>query len=186
MAVVNTGMSKGEMKKLLNLSKEEPVGCAIGTGSDNGYGLLILNKMRSGQALEKQMKTEFPDAKNTRFGKAFVDVDDNAKQVKLTLNRSTSGIAKRLIKTLKGTGFNKVILVTEDGEVCESHEEADEETAVAEAEAVAAAPAPAAPEVAAAPPPPPAPPPRRRHPPPARPPRKKRLWCRRWPSSWRH
>ncbi len=125
--VVNTGMSKGDMKKLLLLSKQEPVGCAIGIGDDAAHGLMILNKMRSGAALEKLLKTEFPSAKNTRFGNAFVDVDDNPKLVKLRINRAVSGIAKKLVKTLKGTGFNKVVIVTDDGVTCDAHEEADED-----------------------------------------------------------
>lgn len=145
MAVVNTGMSKGDMKKLLVHSKEEPVGCAIGTGDNAAYGLMLLSKMRSGVALEKTLKSEFSDAKNTRFGSAFVDVDDNPKLVKLRINRAVSGVAKKLVKTLKGTGFNKVVIVTDDGVACDSHEEDDDE-----AETVAPAAEPATAEVPSA------------------------------------
>ena len=145
----NTGMSKQDMKRLLMRSKEEPVTCAIGVG-DIG-GLMVLDKRKPGRALESGLKADFPDARNTRFGTAFVDVDDDPKLVKLTLNKPVTGMAKRLIKTLKGTGFNKVIILTEDGSVMEQFEEEDEEAAAAEAGATAAAPAP--------PPPPPEAPP---------------------------
>ena len=147
----NTGMKKAEMRKLLERSKDEPVTCAVGQG-DSG-GLMLLDKRKPGRALETALKEEFPDARNTRFGTAFVDVDDNPKLVKLTLNKPVTGMAKRLIKTLKGTGFNKVVILTEDGSLMEQFEEEDEEAQIGGDDAPPAAP------TAAAPPPPPTPPP---------------------------
>ncbi len=126
-AVVNTGMSKADMKKLLTRSKEEPVHCAVGIGDNAALGLLMLHRSKQGRAVEAMLKEECPDAKNTRFGTAFVDIDDNPKLVKFTLNRAVSGIAKRLVKTLKKTGFTKVQILTEDGSAMESFEEEDEE-----------------------------------------------------------
>ena len=154
---MNTGMPKAEMKKLLMRSKSEPVNCAIGVGENAALGLLKLHRTKTGKACESALKAEFPDAKNLRWGTAFVDADEDAKLVKITLNRPVAGMAKRLIKTLKGTGFNKVVIVLEDGSSVEAHEEADESAA---AEVAAAAAAPLAPaDAAAPPPPPPAPPP---------------------------
>ena len=152
---VNTGMSKGDMKKLLIRSKEEPVNCAIGIGDDPAYGLLLMSKTKGPKILEKTLMLEFPKAKNTRWGTAFVDVEDNPKEVKLSLNRNVSGMSKKLIKTLKGTGFSKVIIVFEDGSEAETHEEADEEAPEGVAAATTAEPA----QAAAPPPPPPGPPP---------------------------
>ena len=126
-AVVNTGMSKAEMKKLLLRSKEEPVHCAVGIGDNAAFGLLMLHKLKQGRMVEAMLKEECPDAKNTRFGTAFVDIEDDPKLVKFTLNRAVSGIAKRLVKTLKKTGFTKVQILTEDGSAMESFEEEDEE-----------------------------------------------------------
>ena len=126
-AVVNTGMSKAEMKKLLLRSKEEPVHCAVGIGDNAALGLLMLHRSKQGRMVEAMLKEECPDAKNTRFGTAFVDVEDNPKLVKFTLNRAVSGIAKRLVKTLKKTGFTKVQILTEDGSAMEAFEEEDEE-----------------------------------------------------------
>ena len=148
----NTGMKKADMRKLLTRSKEEPVTCAVGQ-SDAG-GLMLLDKRKPGRALETALKAEFPDARNTRWGTAFVDVDDNPKLVKLTLNKPVTGMAKRLIKTLKGTGFNKVIIVMEDGSVMEQFEEEDLEAPVDDGDAapVAAAPAAEAPAATAVPP----------------------------------
>ena len=153
---VSTGMEKAAMKKLLIRSKEEPISCAVGVAPDGKSGLFTAHKTKNGRALESQLKSDFPDAKNTRFGTAFVDVDDNPKLVKLTLNRPVSGIARRLIKTFKGTGFTRVILMTEDGSVMEQFEEEDEEEQVADsgtaAPAEAAASAPPPPEAPEAPP----------------------------------
>ena len=151
-ASVETGMSKAEMKKILTFAKEAPVHCAVGQGENAALGLLVMHKTKNERALEKSLKDDFPAAKNTRFGTAFIDVDENPKLVKFTLNRAVSGIARKLIKTLKGTGYTKVIIVTEDGSVVEDYEEADEEAAAGD---VTASPAPA---TAAAPPPPPPPP----------------------------
>lgn len=153
-AVVNTGMSKGEMRKLLLRSKEEPVSCAVGVGGD--IGLLMLHKTRGPKVLEKALKDEFSDVKSLRFGTAFVDVETNPKLVKLQLNRAAPGIGRKLIKTLKGTGFTKVQIVSDDGE-SESYEEADED-APAEAVAAASSTEPeTGPAVAAVPPAPPPP-----------------------------
>ena len=146
---VNTGMPKAEMRKLLTRSKEEPVSCAIGLGDDQAYGLLMMHRIKNGKACEKILKDTFPSAKNTRFGTAFVDVDDNPKLVKIILNRAVTGMAKRLTRTLKGTGFNKVIIVPEDGSTVEAHEDVEDG---APEGAEAGAPAPGAP-----PPPPPRP-----------------------------
>ncbi len=147
MAAPNTGMAKADMKRLLAKSKQEPVNCAIGLGEDAGFGLLMLHRTKAGRAMGAMLKDEFPVVRNLRWGTAFVDVDDDPKLVKLTLNAAVSGMARRLVKTLKGTGFNKVVLVSEDGSAIESHEEADEEL-----DAAAAVGAPAPPP--AAPPPP--------------------------------
>ena len=132
---VNTGMTRGDMRKMLVHAKEEPIGCAVGLSPDAAApGLLMLHRSRAGRAVEKMLKDECPDFKATRFGTASVD-EESPKLVKLTLNRALPGIARKLIKTLKGTGFNKVLLVGEDGETLEAFEEEDDEEA-----AVAAAP----------------------------------------------
>ena len=159
MATVKTGMEKAEMKKMLMRAKDEPVNCAVGMGENPAFGLLMMHRIRSGKAMEKLLKDEFPDVKNPRFGVAFVDTDDNPKLVKIKLNRAVSGMARRLIKTLKGTGYNKVIIMTEDGALVEAHfEEEDEEAGSRRRRARPRLPArqsPPCPAQALSPPPPP-------------------------------
>jgi hypothetical protein len=132
-AEVKTGMDKAEMKKLLVKSKQEPVNCAIGVGSDAGFGLLLLHRIKQPRALMQELEKTFPDAKNPRYGTAMVDTDEDPKLVKFYLNKPVSGMARRLIKTLKGTGFSKARIMLEDGSDVEvAGEEEEEETAGAE------------------------------------------------------
>lgn len=144
----NTGMDKAELRKLLQVCRKEPVNCAIGLGSDASFGLLRLDRVKQPKAIEKDLMKAVPEAKNTRFGTAFINHDDNPKLLKIALNRPIAGMARKLVKTLAGTGVTKVQIVLDDGTSVES---AGEE--VGEAAQAAAAPPP--PE---APPPPDAPP----------------------------
>jgi hypothetical protein len=79
-----------------------------------------------------------------------VDVDDDPKLVKFCLNKAPPGIGRKLVKTLKGTGFSKVAITLEDGTAVETV--ADEEEPAAEGQQPApkgaASPAPEAPSSA--------------------------------------
>lgn len=124
-AEVQTGMEKQDMKRLLMKSKKEPVNCAIGMGADPSIGLMLLDRIKGSKAVEKELVKAIPDAKNTRFGHAEVDVDDDPKLVKVFINKPVSSMARKLVKTLKGTGFTKVQILLDDGTAVESFEEAD-------------------------------------------------------------
>jgi hypothetical protein len=152
---VHTGMEKGEMKKLLVKSKQEPVNCAMAQGSDANLGLLVLDKVKSPTGLEKELKGKFADSKNVRFGTAFVDIEDNPKLVNFRINKAASGMAKRLLKTLKGTGFTKVIILLDsDGSVLEEAAGGEDAEEAMDAAAAEAPVPPAPPEPPSAPPPP--------------------------------
>jgi len=144
-------MEKAELKQLLMRSKKEPVNCAVAQSKDPAFALVLLHKIKQPKALSKQLEGDFKDAKNHRWGEAFVDVDDNPKLVVFTLNKPAPGIARKLVKSLKPTGFTKVRLQFEDGSAPEEH---DDEAAEEAASQPAAAPAAASGE---APPAPPAP-----------------------------
>ena len=153
MADPQTGMDRADMKKLLTVSKREPVHCAVGQGKDAAFALLLMDKIKSGKALEAAMIKEFPEAKNRGFGTAVVDTDEDPKLAKFTLNKAPGGTARRIHKTLKGTGFSKVIIVDEEGQPLDSHVGEEEE----EGQGAAAPAAPSQPAAAAPPPPPPPP-----------------------------
>ncbi len=107
------------------------------------------HRNKAGRALVSELEKENPGLKTPCFGTAAVDIDDDPKLVKLTLNKAPSGIGKRLKKSLKGTGFSKVMVMLEDGSVAESIAEEEEGESEGQEAPVAAAP----------PPPPPPPPP---------------------------
>lgn len=141
-------MDKATMKRLLTLSKKEPVSCAVGMGADPQLGLLMLDKIKQPKAVEREMMKAHPETRNERFGTAVVDTEIDPKLVRFHLNRAAPGMARRLVKTLKGTGFSKVEIVLEDGTVAESAGEAEDESAPVETPA----PQPVAPQHVAPPP----------------------------------
>jgi hypothetical protein len=156
MAEPEMAMEKAELKQLLVRSKKEPVSCAVAQAKEPAFALILLHKVKQPKALSKQLEGDFKDAKNHRWGTAFVDVDDNPKLVVFKLNKPAPGIARKLVKSLKGTGFTKARLQFDDGSAPEEHDdEATEEAAAqpggaapAAADAAAAQPA-AAPQAAA-------------------------------------
>jgi hypothetical protein len=118
-------MDKGELRKLLLKSKHEPVNCAVaaGDGRKLQLALILLDRRKTPKALMKELEKQFPEARHPRFGTAHVDSDVDAKLVLLRLNAGASGLAARLVKSLKGTGFSKVKIVPGDGGAAEQVEE---------------------------------------------------------------
>jgi len=147
---LKSAMDKGELRKLLLKSKQEPVNCAVATGDGRKSQpvLILLDRRKPPKTLMKELEKQFSEARNPRFGTAHVDPDVDAKLVLLRLNAGASGLAERLAKSLKGTGFSKVKIMLGDGTVAEQVEEPE----AGQAPATAAAPAPPAAEAAAIPP----------------------------------
>jgi hypothetical protein len=126
MADPNTGMDRAEMKKLLLAGKPgEPVKIAVAQGKDAARALFLVDKFKQPQKLEDELTAKFPEAKNARRGTAFVDPDDKH-LIKIVVNKAAPNICQRLVKTLKGTGFTKVEIATEDGSFKDAYGEADE------------------------------------------------------------
>jgi hypothetical protein len=127
-----TGMDRAEMKRLLLKSKQEPVNCALGVGDDKSVALLTLSRNRSSKSLQGDLQKDFPTAFNTRFGTAMVDTDDDPTLGKFMINKAVGSMARRLVKTLKGTGFRKVQILLEDGSPVETaaEEEASEQAGI--------------------------------------------------------
>jgi hypothetical protein len=138
-------MDKAELKKLLSLSKKQPVNCAVAMGKTGA--VIIMDKVKQPKALEKELSKQHPDAKNPRWGTASVDIDEAPKLVVFTLNKASSGLGKGLKKALAGTGFSQVEIRFDDGSAPEKLGDEAED-----AEQDGDAPAP--PGMAAAPPPP--------------------------------
>ena len=151
-----TGMEKAEMKQLLNkAAPDNPINFAFAQGKEPAFALLKMDKMKNPKACDKIIAEEFKDSKNSRWGTLIIDPAVNSSLVRFTVNKAVSGMAKRLTKTLKGTGYNQVEIVLEDGTLVDGAKDEEEE---GEAQADGASTAPPAPPPPPPPPPAPAPP----------------------------
>ena len=94
--------------------------------------MLLLDKIKQPRAMQQVLQKDHPKATNPRFGTAEVNEEIDAKLVRFHLNRAAPGMARRLVRTLKGTGYGKVEIVLEDGSVAEKagaeEDEQDAET----------------------------------------------------------
>jgi hypothetical protein len=98
-------MDINEEKKLLISSKRKFVYCAIasGYGDTRGFALFRMHRTKKPRELAKELSKDFEDARNIRFGIVSID----GKTVKVELNKPAPGLDKKLIRSLKGTGFSK-------------------------------------------------------------------------------
>jgi hypothetical protein len=116
MAGPNIGMDVDKLKALLRLSKKEPVNCAVaGQTADATMAYILLDKVKAPKAVGGMLDKENPKNFNLRWGKAEVDTDLDPKLVTFTLNKNVTGLGKKLKKSLKGTGYTKVVINFEDG-----------------------------------------------------------------------
>ena len=120
------GLDKAELKKFLKMSRKRgPMNMAFAIGGD-GKAIIQIEKIKPPRTIERTLKSDAPDSKNHRFGTVYVDPEE-PKLAQFVVNKAGGGLARRLIVQLKGTGFTKVKLLTEDGAVCEEDEGEDEE-----------------------------------------------------------
>jgi hypothetical protein len=123
------GMDKDELKVLLRKSKSEPVNCAVAaSGEDRTLGVIVLDKVKAPKAVSTQLEKRYPKATQVRWGKAEVDTENDPKLVIFTLHKNVTGLGKKLKKSLKGTGYTKVLINFEDGSP--SEQELEEEDGV--------------------------------------------------------
>jgi hypothetical protein len=119
------GSDKGELKRLLRVSQGgEPVFMALALDA-SGKAVILADRRRQPRALEKELKEADPDSRNHRFGTMGAD-PDKPKTVQFKLNKAASGMARKLVVALKGTGYNKVEISSDDGAPPEIHHEEDE------------------------------------------------------------
>ena len=98
-------MDTSEEKKLLIISKRRFVYCAIasGYGDTRGFALFRMHRTKKPRQLAEELSKDFGEARNIRFGIVSID----GKTVKVELNKSAPGLDKKLIRSLKGTGFTR-------------------------------------------------------------------------------
>jgi hypothetical protein len=98
-------MDVTEEKKLLIASKRRSIYCAVasGYGDTRGFALILMDRVKKPKQLADELSKSFDQARNIRFGVISID----RKTVKLELNRASPGIDKKLIRSLRGTGFSE-------------------------------------------------------------------------------
>ncbi len=117
------GMGKDELKKNFRLAKRQEM--QVGLMMDGAMPCLMMHKIKKGRALAAELKKDGPDLKDMRFGVCTID-PENAKRAIFQINKPIGGLARKMIKALKGTGINKVHFRYDDGSA-EEHEESEEE-----------------------------------------------------------
>lgn len=118
------GSEKGEIKRLLRLSQGgDPIFMALALDA-NGKAIIRVDRRRQPRALEKELKEADPDSRNHRFGTMSAD-PAKPKTVQFKVNKAASGLARKLVVALKGTGYNKVEISSDDGGPPEIHTEPD-------------------------------------------------------------
>lgn len=107
-------MDLQSMKRLLTRARRVEVAAAIGQGDakSGGMGLLLLHPITPPKQLMKLLKAQFPTASKLCFGTASVDRDADPKLVTFRMNRRSPGLDRRLRKSLKGTGYSRVVIET--------------------------------------------------------------------------
>lgn len=103
-----TAMDAQDMKRLLLRSRQEPVSCAFAEDAETHAGLILFDRIKQPKVVAKELLKQCPEAKSLRYGTASVDTKDSPKLVKFAVNKPASGMVAKLVKSLKGTGFNKV------------------------------------------------------------------------------
>ena len=117
-----SGMNLSELKNLLRSAAQRPVNCAIGCGSDATSAFILLDRVKSPAALAKELEKSVPQVKNTRFGTVSCNLSEDPSLVTFIINKPVSGMVRRLVSALKGTGFHKVNILLEAGQVVETTE----------------------------------------------------------------
>jgi hypothetical protein len=118
------GMDRAELKKALVIAKRQPMHCAFALGGD-GKAVIVIDKIKKGPGLDRDLKTKAPNTKNHRFGTVEID-EDNPRLARFIINKAGGGgMARKLVIALKGTGFSKVHIQLEDGTVDEVEEDED-------------------------------------------------------------
>ena len=87
------GMSKDDLKKNLVFAKKEPINVAFGMDK-SGKPVIMLDKVKQGAALSRQLKTTAPDIKDLRWGTVTLD-QSNPKLAIFAINKVVSGGARR-------------------------------------------------------------------------------------------
>lgn len=128
MTAGSVGMEKAELRHHITIARRgAPVHVAFALGGD-GKAVVMMDKRKPPRAIEKELKEGARDSKNHRFGVLSFDQDEPS-LARFMVNKPSSGMAKKLIVALKGTGVRKIELTLEDGTAVESAQGEEDEDA---------------------------------------------------------
>ena len=119
------GLDKMAVRHLLLLWPNEALPAALALDAE-GTPIILLDRHKPPRSLEREIKERAPDSDHHRFGTIASD-PARPGLVRFVLNRAAPGMARKLMKALKGTGLRRVEIALTSGET----EEADDEEAVA-------------------------------------------------------
>lgn len=120
----NPSMKLVDMKKVLQQGKDRSMHCAYGTAK-SGMALL-LDLKRQGRMLQTELQSTQPGLQGPAFGIALRDETD-ANHLKFRVNKGVEGHAKKLAKTLRGTGIKRVTILFDEDRLFETADIGEED-----------------------------------------------------------
>ncbi len=120
-------LSGPELKKTLTIAKKKPLGFAFSPGARDSDHVFALDRRKSGEMLGRGVKKESGSSKVAHGSCEVV-----GKELRLTCDRTLSGIAKKLKKFLKANKvpLNVVVLDADGTEIESDIEELEEDSAL--------------------------------------------------------
>src|SRR3954452_3059049 len=119
------GMDKATIRHMLRLAAGEPLRAAVAL-SREGRAVILLDRHKPPRTLERELKEGLPGSRLHRFGTLTIG-DDDPKLARFTVNKASTGMARKLAIALRGTGLRRVQIGTEDGGESEAAEDEDDE-----------------------------------------------------------
>ncbi len=121
---VAAGMDRDDMKRLFRIARDQPVQTAFAVGPDK-QAVLLMDKRKPGRALDRELRGDVAGGRDHNFGTVMIDAAD-PKLAVFTVERAVTGVARKLVKLVKGTGITKVRMMLADGTVCEAADDSEE------------------------------------------------------------
>ena len=117
------GMDRDDMKRLFRAAREQPVQAAMALGPDR-EAVLLMDKRKPGRSLDREMRQDTPGSREHRYGTVIIDKDD-PKLALFTVDKAVSGLARKLVKAVRGSGVTKISIMLANGTLCEAAEDED-------------------------------------------------------------
>src|SRR4051812_50111541 len=111
-------MDKATIRHMLRLAAGEPLRAAVAL-SREGKAVILLDRHKPPRTLERELKEGLPGSRLHRFGTLTVG-DDDPKLARFTVNKESTGMARKLAVELRRTEKRLVQVGAEGGGECEA------------------------------------------------------------------